>query len=618
LNKLLGIEGLRRYLSNYFQSLGYDNLKELIRIKIKINYKEWQRMSKLNTSKSTMNYGIRIKLLLGFLVVLILTMLVGGVGYYGVNKIGRDAEVLGGHWLKATVALAHVVEDTEDTQRTLLLGFTMHDDAINYQNFKTNFRSYKIKWQNDFATYEKYLTTEEEKARYVAMQKSFDAYMLDADQVWKLLDEGKGVEARPILSKSSFEMLLKNMEDQMAIMAIGGNNAVIGAQATHNSVVRLLLIFVAIAVLGGAVLAIMLARHISKPLAAVTKVAQAVAEGDLNVQMPNIKNRDEIGVLSKSVGEMVYSLRVVIGEVLAQSESVAATSQELSAAAEEATASSEQVSDTLAQLATGASEQAISVGDTSGVIEQLAASAQQVAENAEIVSQSSGKAARAAEMGAVQAENAVQKIEQIREVSANTAEAVSQLGDQSKQIGQIVDVIKGIADQTNLLALNAAIEAARAGEQGRGFAVVAEEVRKLAEQSSMSATQIATLIDNIQRETERTVELMEKGKLEVAAGVDAVNLAGNSFRTIVEEVNSVVDQIQLVTAASQQMAIGTTHAVKSVESIGVIAEQTAASAEEVSAASEEQAATMISVSQSAEALAKLGESLMSAVAKFKV
>ncbi len=575
-------------------------------------------MSKLNTSKSTMNYGIRIKLLLGFLVVLILTMLVGGVGYYGVNKIGRDAEVLGGHWLKATVALAHVVEDTEDTQRTLLLGFTMHDDAINYQNFKTNFRSYKIKWQNDFATYEKYLTTEEEKARYVAMQKSFDAYMLDADQVWKLLDEGKGVEARPILSKSSFEMLLKNMEDQMAIMAIGGNNAVIGAQATHNSVVRLLLIFVAIAVLGGAVLAIMLARHISKPLAAVTKVAQAVAEGDLNVQMPNIKNRDEIGVLSKSVGEMVYSLRVVIGEVLAQSESVAATSQELSAAAEEATASSEQVSDTLAQLATGASEQAISVGDTSGVIEQLAASAQQVAENAEIVSQSSGKAARAAEMGAVQAENAVQKIEQIREVSANTAEAVSQLGDQSKQIGQIVDVIKGIADQTNLLALNAAIEAARAGEQGRGFAVVAEEVRKLAEQSSMSATQIATLIDNIQRETERTVELMEKGKLEVAAGVDAVNLAGNSFRTIVEEVNSVVDQIQLVTAASQQMAIGTTHAVKSVESIGVIAEQTAASAEEVSAASEEQAATMISVSQSAEALAKLGESLMSAVAKFKV
>jgi len=168
------------------------------------------------------------------------------------------------------------------------------------------------------------------------------------------------------------------------------------------------------------------------------------------------------------------------------------------------------------------------------------------------------------------------------------------------------------------LALNAAIEAARAGEQGRGFAVVAEEVRKLAEQSSTSATQIATLIGNIKQGTDDAVAVMEKGKGEVAAGVQAVNLAGNSFRTIVDEVNTVVDQIQLVTAASQQMALGTNEAVQSVESIGVIVQETAASSEEVAAASEEQAATMVSVSQSAEALARLGERLLSAVAKFKV
>ena len=578
-------------------------------------------MSKPNASKSAINYGIRIKLQLGFFVVLILTMLVGGVGYYGVYKINQGAEDIGGHWLKATSSLAQVVEDTEDTRRTLLLGFTMRADATEFQNIKTSYRSYKVKWENDFTTYEKYVTTSEGKARNQAMRKAFDAYIIDAEQVWKLVEEGKDVEARPILtqkSKASFELLLKNMEEQMAFMAIGGNNAVIDAQATQNSVVRLLLIFVAIAVIGGTVLAIMLARHISKPLSAVTKVAQSVAEGNLNVQMPEIKNRDEIGVLARAVGEMVLALREVIGEVLIQSESVAATSQELSAAAQEATASSEQVSDTLAQLAAGATDQASSVEDTSSVIEQLSASAQQVAANAEKVSQSSEKAAQAAELGALQAENAVQKIERIRDVSAQTAEVIFVLGDQSKQIGEIVGVIKGIAEQTNLLALNAAIEAARAGEQGRGFAVVAEEVRKLAEQSSMSATQIATLISNIQRETDRAVEVMEKGKVEVFAGVEAVNLAGNSFRTIVSEVNTVVNQIQLVTAASQQMASGTAQAVKSVESIGVIAEQTAASTEEVAAASEEQAATMVSVSQSAEALAKLGESLINVVAKFKV
>ena len=578
-------------------------------------------MDKTTTSKSVISYGIRIKLQLGFLAVLLLTLLVGGVGYYGIYKINSGAEDLGEHWLKATSSLAQVVEDTEDTRRTLLLGFTMRNDARVFQDHKAQFMNLKTSWENDFNTFEKYVTSTEGKASILAMQESFKIYMADADQVWKLVEEGKDVEARPILtekSKASFEQVIKDMNAQLDVQAQGGAQAVANAKATDSSVLRLLIIIIIVALIVGTILAIMLARHISRPLSEVTKVAQAVAEGDLNIKMPDIKNRDEIGVLSRAVAQMLGSLREVIGEVLTQSESVAATSQELSAAAEEATASSEQVSETLAQLAAGATDQAISVGDTSGVIAELSASAQQVAVNASIVNQSSGKAAQAAELGARQAENAVQKIEQIREVSIQTAEAVFKLGDQSKQIGQIVDVIKGIADQTNLLALNAAIEAARAGEQGRGFAVVAEEVRKLAEQSSTSATQIASLIGNIQRETERAVGVMEKGKAGVAAGVEAVNLAGNSFRTIVEEVNTVVEQIQQVTAASQQMASGTNQAVKSVESIGVIAEQSAASAQMVFAASGEQAATMVSVSKSAEALAMLGESLMSVVAKFKV
>ncbi|AFM42780.1 methyl-accepting chemotaxis protein [Desulfosporosinus acidiphilus SJ4] len=576
---------------------------------------------KIDTSKSVISYGIRIKLLLGFLVVLLLTLLVGGVGYFGVYKINAGAEDLGGHWLKATTSLAQVVEDTEDTRRTLLIGFTMRANAKMLQDEKAQFMNFKTKWESDFAQYNKYVTSGDGKARSQTMQKSFSMYMTDADEVWKLIAEGKDDEARSIImdkSKASFDQVIKDMNAQMNFQDQGGAQAVVDARTTDSSVLRFLIIFVLMALIVGAGLAIMLARHISRPLTEVTKVAQSVADGDLNVKMPDIKNKDEIGVLAQAVSAMVHSLREVIREVLTQSESIAATSQELSAASEEATAASGQISETLAQLASGATDQAISVRDTSRVIEQLSANALQVAENAGVVNQRSGKAAQAANLGALQAENAVNKIEQIRQASVHTAEAVFQLGDQSKQIGQIVDVIKGIAEQTNLLALNAAIEAARAGEQGRGFAVVAEEVRKLAEQSSISTVQIATLIDNIQRETERAVGLMENSKGDVVAGVEAVNLAGHSFRTIVEEVNTVVEQIHQVSEASHQMATGTTHAVQSVESIGVIAEQTAASAEEVSAVSEEQAATMETVSQSAEALAKLGESLLHLVSKFRL
>lgn len=578
-------------------------------------------MNEVTTSRSNIKYGIRIKLLLSFLLLELFTVFVGCAGYYGVYKINLDAEDLGGHWFKATSSLAQVIEDTEDTRRTLLLGFTMRADAKVLQEYKAQFTNFKTTWENDFTKYNNYVTSTEGKTRAAAMQKSFSVYLADSDHFWTLIEEGKDVEARPILtekSKASFDQVIMDMHAQMDFQNQGGSLAVARAKLTESSVLRLLIMFVVITLIVGTLLQIVLGQIISRPLASVKNIAQSVANGDLSVKMPNIRNRDEIGVLSRAVGEMVYSLREVIGGVLTQSESVAATSQELSAAAEEATAASEQVSDTLAQLASGATNQTISVGDTTILIEDLSASAQQVATNAEIVSQSGAKAARAADLGALHAENAVQKIEQIREVSVQTAEAVFKLGDQSKQIGQIVDVIKSLADQTNLLALNAAIEAARAGEQGRGFAVVAEEVRKLAEQSSSSAIQIATLISNIQRETERTVSMMEIGNVEVVEGVAAVNLAGDSFRTIAAEVNTVVEQIQMVTSATQQMAIGTTQAVKSVESVGVIAEQTAASSEEISAASEEQVATMISVSQSAEALAKLGENLMSAVSRFKV
>jgi Methyl-accepting chemotaxis protein len=363
----------------------------------------------------------------------------------------------------------------------------------------------------------------------------------------------------------------------------------------------------------------LVANSITKPLVRTSRVLKDISEGegDLTKRL-NSQTNDEIGELSSYFDRFIEDIHNIVKEVIDTAGSLGATSQELSAAAEEATASSEQVSDTLSQLAAGAADQASSVRDTGVVIEQLSASAQQVAANAEIVSQSSDKAAQAAELGAIQAENAVQKILKIQEVSDQSSEAVAHLGEQSQQIGQIVDVIKGIADQTNLLALNAAIEAARAGEQGRGFAVVAEEVRKLAEQSSTSATQIATLIGEIQRETERAVGVMEKGKNEVTAGVEAVNLAGTSFRTIVEEVKTVVGEIRQVTIAAQQMASGTNQTVKSVESIGLIAEQTAASTQEVSASSEEQAATMESVSKSADSLAKLGESLALLVSKFKV
>ena len=199
---------------------------------------------------------------------------------------------------------------------------------------------------------------------------------------------------------------------------------------------------------------------------------------------------------------------------------------------------------------------------------------------------------------------------------ATTSELVTNLGERSKEIGQIVEVITSIADQTNLLALNASIEAARAGEHGRGFAVVAGEVSKLAEQSKKSADQIAILISHIQSDTHEAVQSMNKGTGEVEEGSIVITEAGQAFGRILASINLVSRKIAEVSTSAKQMA-GTAQEVDaSVDSLAEIAQKTSANAQTVAGASEEQLATMQDIAVSAASLNRLAEELQLELKKF--
>ena len=387
----------------------------------------------------------------------------------------------------------------------------------------------------------------------------------------------------------------------------------------YTSMVKVTVILVILSLIIMVGIIAFLVNRFTKPLNYAVNILNKVADGELNVSIDDSNvGRDEVGKLISGLKKTVESQRGVIGSIVEIAESLGAASEELLATSEEATAASGQIATTLGLLATGASSQAKSVSETSSVVDQLSESSQHVVASTEGVSESSIKAASDAKLGVIQVKKAIDKINQISKAASQTAKAVENLGVKSNEIGQIVDVITGIADQTNLLALNAAIEAARAGEQGRGFAVVADEVRKLAEQSSESAAKITTLVSSIQTETEKTVVMMERGTVGVAEGVEAVNIAGDSFKSINESIESIVLQIKQVTDVSSMMATRSAKAVGYIESINVVAEQAAATMQEASAASEEQSASMVYVSQSAESLAELGGKLSNLVARFRV
>jgi methyl-accepting chemotaxis protein len=360
------------------------------------------------------------------------------------------------------------------------------------------------------------------------------------------------------------------------------------------------------------------ARRIVKPIITLEAMADRIAGGDITAVNTGISSQDEIGRLGQSFEKMAENLRGLIRQVRGATGQLAASSEELTANAEQSAQAANQIAITIGEVATGAETQFKAINDTAAIVGQVSAGIQQIATNANIVDCTSTKSAEAAQEGSKAVEKAISQMEQIEDAVTHSSQVVTKLGERSKEIGQIVDTISGIAGQTNLLALNAAIEAARAGEQGRGFAVVAEEVRKLAEQSQEAAKKIAGLINEIRQDTDSAVVAMNDGSKEVRIGAEVVNDAGKVFKVIYGSINEVSNQIREISAAIQQMATGSQHLVVSVRDIDAICKDTASQSQSVSAATEEQSATMEEIAASSQALAKMAEELTQAVSKFKV
>ncbi|MDF2500503.1 MAG: mcpB 1 [Anaerosporomusa subterranea] len=405
----------------------------------------------------------------------------------------------------------------------------------------------------------------------------------------------------------------------------GGQRWVMGVSAPEteatqdtDALARTVLIISLICLLIVAVSIVFIAKQFTKPIALIRDECLLLAQGDLREREAKVSSEDEVGQLAQGFRQMRINLRELVAKVHSQSEQLAASSEQLTASADQSAQAANQVAASITDVATGAAEQLAAANDTSAVVEQISASIQEVAATTNGVAAQSAQAAAKANDGSKSVNKAISQMAHIEQTVNTSAKVVTELGERSKEIGQIVDAISGIAGQTNLLALNAAIEAARAGEQGRGFAVVADEVRKLAEQSQEAAKQIAELIGGIQGETDKAVSAMNDGTREVKVGAEVVNAAGQAFQEIVALVTQVSDQIKDISTAIEQMAIGSQQIVTAVNRIDGLSKKASGEAETVSAATEEQSASMQEIASSSQSLSNLAMDLREAVGKFRV
>lgn len=218
---------------------------------------------------------------------------------------------------------------------------------------------------------------------------------------------------------------------------------------------------------------------------------------------------------------------------------------------------------------------------------EVAAISETSAANAGALVRESEQVLGIAEVGNESVLNTISKINQIAEDTKQAEEVIKDLGDISRQVGNITETITGIAEQTNLLALNAAIESARAGEYGRGFAVVAEEVRKLAEQSAEAAKEIGQLVGKIQSGVDISVKTMIQDAQEVRQGVVLATGAGKSLQDIVEANRKTVELVKEIAAGAEQVSSGTSQMTASNVQITSVIKQIASAAQELASVSGE-------------------------------
>lgn len=367
----------------------------------------------------------------------------------------------------------------------------------------------------------------------------------------------------------------------------------------------------------GGIITYFVTLSITRPLQVLVDASEQISNGDLRVTIP-IVSHDELGKLSMSFNKMSISLRKFLQQMRQTGEQLSASSEELSASAHESAQAANQVAGSIADVAHNVELQLGEISNTTSTTQKMSTSIQQVAVTTNMVVGQAAEATAKAVDGSKAVDKAVSQMAQIEQTVNTSAQVVAKLGDRSKEIGQIVDTIAGIAGQTNLLALNAAIEAARAGEQGRGFAVVADEVRKLAEQSQQAARQIATLITEIQKDTDKAVMTMADGTREVKMGAEVVDAAGQAFREIVALVTQVSEGVKDFSTSTELMSIGSQHIVVAMNKIDKMSRMVSTEAETVSAATEEQSASMEEIASASQALLQAAQNLQDEVCKFKL
>ncbi|MGN0376260.1 MAG: methyl-accepting chemotaxis protein [Suilimivivens sp.] len=363
---------------------------------------------------------------------------------------------------------------------------------------------------------------------------------------------------------------------------------------------------------------ILVATILSKSIKNVANGLETLAEGDLNAPFSEkaATQKDEAGGLARNALILKKSLTEIVSHMNESAVSLTETAGSLSSMTTNTSSIAEGLATAMSDISQGIASEASAAQNITEEMTKIRAmadnsltSTQNFKTFMEEIQNTSNKGQTLVHDLDNNADVTKQEIETIAKQTESTHQA-------SLEIGTAAEFISSIAAETNLLALNASIEAARAGEQGKGFAVVAEQIKNLAEQSSNSAQTIDANIKNLLVESDKTVASMQRVQSIISAQNQDIKETYQLFVNLNENITKAADEISSISNYLSQLTLAENKVAQEVETLSASTQESAASTEEVTASSEELSSTAETLADHANRLSDLSETIKVQLSRF--